>query len=69
MGVVVRLFFLMILSSFLLALALGWFAMLKARTRLGESLGLKKKQDKSQDSNAKIIDGEYRVLSDENEKK
>lgn len=63
MGVVVRLFFLMILASIILSFVLGWMAVLRARTHFLRSFGIGKKRPK--DEVGTVIEGEYRVLTEE----
>lgn len=66
MGIVVRLFFLMVLASMLLSVGLGWIAVLRARAQLGKSFGFGRR--KEQDKDVKIIEGEYKVLDEDNRK-
>lgn len=62
MWLIVRLFFLVILASVILAVVLGWFALLRARAHLARNLGFGRKP--ADEYKGPTIEGEYKVIED-----
>lgn len=63
MGFVVKLFFLMILSTILLSGILGWFVL--TRSKLHSWHGKSRYGNVDKDNNSNVIEGEYKVLDEE----
>lgn len=68
MGFIVRLFFLIVLASVALSVFLGWFALAKARVQFNRSFGIKVKEQNHPDYGPQVIEGEYKVLGEEDKR-